>query len=211
MPSRTGSDDVRSDRPRTAARRAAMGPPNEVVTVSGSPPAGTPLMNEEPRIGTERPLRMPDWDQGRADDRQHNDPTGTPVLRPHRAGRDTRRHLSLRDAARTMPPERRTTPSNPLPTDPPRARCSPASRPAHQPQRLARCKRPDFPAATARRIMREVLAVRTEQDFPSVIARPTRGHRWPNRSRALGQRACATNPARRPRSASPCRRNGACG
>jgi uncharacterized protein (DUF302 family) len=47
-----------------AAREAGMDLPDEVVILFGNPRAGTPLMQADPRVGIELPLRMLVWDQG---------------------------------------------------------------------------------------------------------------------------------------------------
>ena len=47
-----------------AAREVGMDLSDEVVVVFGNPRAGTPLMQTDPRIGIELPLRMLVWDQG---------------------------------------------------------------------------------------------------------------------------------------------------
>jgi uncharacterized protein (DUF302 family) len=46
-----------------AAREASMELPAEVVVLFGNPRAGTPLMQEDPRVGIELPLRILVWDQ----------------------------------------------------------------------------------------------------------------------------------------------------
>ena len=46
----------------------------EVVVVFGNPRAGTPLMQEDPRVGIELPLRMLIWDGGDAVIVGYNDP-----------------------------------------------------------------------------------------------------------------------------------------
>ena len=38
--------------------------PNEVVVLFGNPRGGTPLMQQDPRIGIELPLRILVWDHG---------------------------------------------------------------------------------------------------------------------------------------------------
>ena len=45
-----------------AAREVGLELANEVVVVFGSPRAGTPLMQADPRVGIELPLRMLVWD-----------------------------------------------------------------------------------------------------------------------------------------------------
>jgi uncharacterized protein (DUF302 family) len=47
-----------------AAREVGMELPNEVVVAFGNPRAGTPLIQEDPRIGIELPLRVLVWDDG---------------------------------------------------------------------------------------------------------------------------------------------------
>jgi uncharacterized protein (DUF302 family) len=58
-----------------AAREAGMDLPDEVVIVFGSPRAGTPLMQADPRVGIELPLRMLVWNQGGRTIVGYNDPT----------------------------------------------------------------------------------------------------------------------------------------
>lgn len=48
----------------SAAREIGMELADEVVLVFGNPRAGTPLMQEDPRIGIELPLRLLVWDDG---------------------------------------------------------------------------------------------------------------------------------------------------
>jgi uncharacterized protein (DUF302 family) len=57
-----------------AAREAGMELPDEMVVVFGNPRAGTPLMQADPRIGIELPLRMLVWDQGGQTIVGYNDP-----------------------------------------------------------------------------------------------------------------------------------------
>jgi uncharacterized protein (DUF302 family) len=45
-----------------------------VVVVFGNPRAGTPLMQADPRVGIELPLRMLVWDQGAQTIVGYNDP-----------------------------------------------------------------------------------------------------------------------------------------
>jgi uncharacterized protein (DUF302 family) len=52
-----------------------MDMPDEVVVVFGNPRAGTPLMQQDPRIGIELPLRMLVWDRGDAVVLGYNDLT----------------------------------------------------------------------------------------------------------------------------------------
>lgn len=47
-----------------AARAAGLELPNETVVVFGNPRAGTPLMQDDARVGIELPLRMLVWDGG---------------------------------------------------------------------------------------------------------------------------------------------------
>jgi uncharacterized protein (DUF302 family) len=60
----------------TAAREAGMDLPDEVVTVFGNPRAGTALMQADPRVGIELPLRILVWDQGGQTIVGYNDPKG---------------------------------------------------------------------------------------------------------------------------------------
>jgi uncharacterized protein (DUF302 family) len=57
-----------------AAREVGMELPNEVVVVFGNPRAGTPLMQQDPRIGIEFPLRLLVWDDGDGTHVGLNDP-----------------------------------------------------------------------------------------------------------------------------------------
>jgi uncharacterized protein (DUF302 family) len=69
-----------------AAREAGMDLPDEVVIVFGSPRAGTPLMQTDPRVGIELPLRMLVWNQGGQTIVGYNDPkalAGTYNLTTH--------------------------------------------------------------------------------------------------------------------------------
>jgi uncharacterized protein (DUF302 family) len=59
-----------------AAREAGLELPNEVVVVFGSPSAGTPLMQRDPTIGIELPLRVLVWDGGDVTHVGYNDPRG---------------------------------------------------------------------------------------------------------------------------------------
>ncbi len=47
-----------------AARTAGLELPDETVVVFGNPRAGTPLMQDDARVGIELPLRMLVWDGG---------------------------------------------------------------------------------------------------------------------------------------------------
>jgi uncharacterized protein (DUF302 family) len=57
-----------------AAREAGMDLPEEVVIVFGNPRAGTALMQADPRVGIELPLRMLVWNQGGQTIVGYNDP-----------------------------------------------------------------------------------------------------------------------------------------
>jgi uncharacterized protein (DUF302 family) len=57
-----------------AAREAGMDLPDEVVIVFGNPRAGTPLMQADPRVGIELPLRLLVWDQDGQTIVGYNDP-----------------------------------------------------------------------------------------------------------------------------------------
>ena len=57
-----------------AAREVGMELANEVVVVFGNPRAGTPLMQADPRIGIELPLRMLVWDASEGTIVGYNDP-----------------------------------------------------------------------------------------------------------------------------------------
>jgi uncharacterized protein (DUF302 family) len=59
-----------------AAREAGMDLPDEVVILFGNPRAGTPLMQADPRVGIELPLRMLVWSEGGQTIIGYNDPTG---------------------------------------------------------------------------------------------------------------------------------------
>jgi uncharacterized protein (DUF302 family) len=59
-----------------AAREAGMDLPDEVVIVFGNPRAGTALMQADPRVGIELPLRMLVWNQGGQTIVGYNDPKG---------------------------------------------------------------------------------------------------------------------------------------
>jgi uncharacterized protein (DUF302 family) len=58
----------------SAAREIGMELADEVVLVFGNPRAGTPLMQEDPRIGIELPLRLLVWDDGNQTIVGYNDP-----------------------------------------------------------------------------------------------------------------------------------------
>jgi uncharacterized protein (DUF302 family) len=57
-----------------AARAVGMELADETVVVFGNPRAGTPLMQEDPRIGIELPLRVLVWDGGKTVLVGYNDP-----------------------------------------------------------------------------------------------------------------------------------------
>ena len=59
-----------------AAREVGMELPDEVVVVFGNPQAGTPLMQADPRVGIELPLRVLVWDQDGQTIVGYNDPKG---------------------------------------------------------------------------------------------------------------------------------------
>ncbi len=58
------------------AREAGMQLRDEVLVVFGNPRAGTPLMQEDARVGIELPLRMLVWDSGDGILLGYNDPRG---------------------------------------------------------------------------------------------------------------------------------------
>jgi uncharacterized protein (DUF302 family) len=73
------------------ARDAGMDLSNEVVIVFGNPRAGTPLMQADPRVGIELPLRVLVWDQDGQTLVGYNDPrdwAGPYDLTTHTAGLD---------------------------------------------------------------------------------------------------------------------------
>jgi uncharacterized protein (DUF302 family) len=57
-----------------AAREVGMELADEAVVVLGNPRAGTPLMQEDPKIGIELPLRMLVWNDGKQTTVGYNDP-----------------------------------------------------------------------------------------------------------------------------------------
>ena len=57
-----------------AARAVGMELADEVVVVFGNPRAGTPLMQQDPRIGIELPLRLLLWNNGEQTLLGYNDP-----------------------------------------------------------------------------------------------------------------------------------------
>jgi uncharacterized protein (DUF302 family) len=56
------------------AREGGMDLPDELVVVFGNPRAGTPLMQADPRVGLELPLRVLVWNQGGQTFVGYNDP-----------------------------------------------------------------------------------------------------------------------------------------
>ena len=59
------------------ARAAGLELPDEVVLVFGDPAVGTALMQADPRVGIDLPLRMLVWAEGRADARGLPRPAGS--------------------------------------------------------------------------------------------------------------------------------------
>ena len=57
-----------------AARAVGMELPDELVVLFGNPRAGTPLMQQDPRVGIELPLRLLVWDDGQQTLIGYNDP-----------------------------------------------------------------------------------------------------------------------------------------
>jgi len=57
-----------------AAREVGMELADEAVVVFGNPRAGTPLMQEDPKIGIELPLRILVWNDGEQTMLGYNDP-----------------------------------------------------------------------------------------------------------------------------------------
>ncbi|MGZ4109698.1 MAG: DUF302 domain-containing protein [Actinomycetota bacterium] len=57
-----------------AARAAGMELADEAVVLFGNPRAGTPLMQRDPRIGIELPLRVLVWSEGERTLVAHHDP-----------------------------------------------------------------------------------------------------------------------------------------
>jgi uncharacterized protein (DUF302 family) len=71
-----------------AAREVGLELAAEEVLIFGSPQAGTPLMQSDPRIGVELPLRMLIWTDGDGTMLGYNDPRGLATrydVDPHRA------------------------------------------------------------------------------------------------------------------------------
>jgi uncharacterized protein (DUF302 family) len=56
------------------AREVGMELADEVVLVFGNPAAGTPLMQLDPRVGIELPLRLLIWSDGRSTKVAYHDP-----------------------------------------------------------------------------------------------------------------------------------------
>jgi uncharacterized protein (DUF302 family) len=73
-----------------AAREVGMELADEAVVVFGNPRAGTPLMQEDPKIGIELPLRMLVWNDGEQTMVGYNDP------------RDLTRHYQVAPHAVTL-------------------------------------------------------------------------------------------------------------
>jgi uncharacterized protein (DUF302 family) len=59
-----------------AAREVGLELADEVVVIFGNPRAGTPLMQQDARIGIELPLRLLVWDRGDTAVVGYNDPGG---------------------------------------------------------------------------------------------------------------------------------------
>jgi uncharacterized protein (DUF302 family) len=57
-----------------AARGVGMELAGEVVVLFGNPRAGTPLMQQDPRVGIELPLRLLVWNEGEHTMVGYNDP-----------------------------------------------------------------------------------------------------------------------------------------
>ena len=71
-----------------AAKEAGLELAPEEVAVFGNPRAGTPLMQSDPRIGIELPLRMLVWEDGERALLGYNDPrelAGRYDVEPHHA------------------------------------------------------------------------------------------------------------------------------
>jgi uncharacterized protein (DUF302 family) len=74
-----------------AAGEVGMELAGEVVVVFGSPRAGTPLMQQDPRVGIELPLRLLIWNEGEHTMLGYNDPRdleGSYNIRAHAATLD---------------------------------------------------------------------------------------------------------------------------
>jgi uncharacterized protein (DUF302 family) len=59
-----------------AARKAGLSLPDEVVLVFGRATGGTPLMQADPRVGIDLPLRLLVWSDGGTTRVAFRDPTG---------------------------------------------------------------------------------------------------------------------------------------
>lgn len=57
------------------ARAAGLDLADEIVLVFGNPKVGTGLMQEDPRVGIELPLRLLVWDEGGTTSIAYSDPT----------------------------------------------------------------------------------------------------------------------------------------
>ena len=71
------------------AREVGLELADEVVVVFGNPQAGTPLMQADPRVGIELPLRMLVWDAGEEILVGYNDPRE--FARSYEVGSETAR------------------------------------------------------------------------------------------------------------------------
>jgi uncharacterized protein (DUF302 family) len=69
-----------------AAREVGMELHNEVVVVFGNPRAGTPLMQQDPTVGIELPVRVLVWDDHEGTKVGFNDPRGLSDLYDVAAG-----------------------------------------------------------------------------------------------------------------------------
>ena len=79
-----------------AAREAGMELAAEELVVFGNPRAGTPLMQSDPRIGVELPLRLLVWEDGVGAQLGYNDPrelAGPYNVERHRATLDAMSEL----------------------------------------------------------------------------------------------------------------------
>jgi uncharacterized protein (DUF302 family) len=99
-----------------AAREAGMDLPDEVVIVFGNPRAGTGLMQADPRVGIELPLRMLVWNQDGRPSLATTIRRASPA--PTASRRRPRRSMRCRRCSgrsRTTPPERLSSLSDPRP------------------------------------------------------------------------------------------------
>jgi uncharacterized protein (DUF302 family) len=71
------------------AREVGLELADEVVVVFGNPRAGTPLLQADPRVGIELPLRMLVWDAGEETLVGYNDPRE--LARSYEVGSETSR------------------------------------------------------------------------------------------------------------------------